>query len=197
MTASEPAPLQPEFCMSTYTCPTCGETMQRDMELLYRHTEKHIVDEIKKKNPQWVTENGYCEKCVNYYKNEMGKSGAPCAGELPEKNIGTKGALYRLLMGVVMFAAAIWLFYILQSGEHPRVLRFLIFFPFFISMLGFIQSKRQVCVFYGLKGVEETGKGCALIQNTAGRSKLKDTAFYIIKVSALAAAGLTAGLYFL
>ena len=34
--------------MTTYTCPTCNETMERDLMLFTRHTQDHIAAEITK-----------------------------------------------------------------------------------------------------------------------------------------------------
>ena len=54
--------------MNTYTCPICQESMDRDMMVLKAHTNVHIIDEIKKKHPEWIEENGACQKCVDYYE---------------------------------------------------------------------------------------------------------------------------------
>jgi len=35
--------------MQIYTCPTCGEQMDRDLLLFMKHTDRHIQDEIQKK----------------------------------------------------------------------------------------------------------------------------------------------------
>ena len=34
--------------MQTYTCPTCQETMERDISLFIKHTEEHILEEMEK-----------------------------------------------------------------------------------------------------------------------------------------------------
>ena len=36
--------------MQIYTCPTCGEEMDRDLLLFMQHTDRHIQEEIRKKN---------------------------------------------------------------------------------------------------------------------------------------------------
>lgn len=35
--------------MQIYTCPTCGQEMERDLLLFMKHTDQHIQDEMKKK----------------------------------------------------------------------------------------------------------------------------------------------------
>ena len=60
------------YGMSTeYICPICGTKIPRELDLVIPHTEGHIVDALKKKNPQWVEKNGLCRKCYTYYRNEI------------------------------------------------------------------------------------------------------------------------------
>lgn len=56
-----------------YTCGTCGEVIPRELMIIIPHTEKHIIDEISKKHPEWSGSDGICKKCYEYYKKEMGK----------------------------------------------------------------------------------------------------------------------------
>ncbi len=44
----------------TYTCPTCGETMERDLMVFLQHTDHHLIDAIKEDNPDWVEDDGTC-----------------------------------------------------------------------------------------------------------------------------------------
>jgi hypothetical protein len=59
----------------TYTCPVCGEKVKRDLMAFVDHTEAHIVEEIKKKHPEWVEKDGMCARCIEHYRDEM-KGGA-------------------------------------------------------------------------------------------------------------------------
>jgi len=54
-----------------YTCPVCEEKIERELPVFMDHTERHIVDEIKKKHPEWVGGDGICKKCLEYYKNSI------------------------------------------------------------------------------------------------------------------------------
>ncbi len=44
----------------TYTCPTFGETMERDLMAFLKHTDRHIIDAIKEDHPDWVEADGAC-----------------------------------------------------------------------------------------------------------------------------------------
>jgi hypothetical protein len=54
-----------------FICPTCGGSLPRDLARIIPHTEAHIVEAIRKKHPRWVGEDGTCEKCYTYYKEQM------------------------------------------------------------------------------------------------------------------------------
>ncbi len=54
-----------------FVCPTCGEEISHDLLVIIPHTEKHIIDEIKKKKPKWVENDGTCKKCYAYFKDQM------------------------------------------------------------------------------------------------------------------------------
>ena len=57
--------------LDEYVCPTCGEKMPRDVAIIISHTEKDIVEVIKKKHPKWVEKNGVCTKCYGYFKKQL------------------------------------------------------------------------------------------------------------------------------
>jgi hypothetical protein len=54
-----------------FICPTCGEKITRELLVVISHTEKHIIDTIKKSHPNWIESDGTCKKCHKYYKEEM------------------------------------------------------------------------------------------------------------------------------
>jgi hypothetical protein len=54
-----------------YHCSVCGKNIKEGTTVYIKHTEQHIVDIIKKKHPDWATENGLCQKCFDYYQREM------------------------------------------------------------------------------------------------------------------------------
>ena len=59
-----------------YKCSVCEEEISNDLVVYINHTEKHIVDEIKAKHPDWIEKDGLCQKCVDYFKRQLkGKSG--------------------------------------------------------------------------------------------------------------------------
>ncbi len=54
-----------------YKCSVCDQAIEGDLLVYINHTESHIMDEIKAKHPQWVENDGVCQKCVEYYKDQM------------------------------------------------------------------------------------------------------------------------------
>jgi len=38
-------------------------------EILISQIEASVLEMIKKNNPEWVEEDGSCEKCISHYKN--------------------------------------------------------------------------------------------------------------------------------
>lgn len=54
-----------------YTCGICGEHMPHDLLVYIDHTEKHIMQEIQGKHPEWVEKDGLCKKCLEYYRKEL------------------------------------------------------------------------------------------------------------------------------
>ena len=58
--------------MSTeFVCPICKAELPREALIDIAHTEKHIVEAIKKSHPKWAEASGVCKKCYEYYKSQM------------------------------------------------------------------------------------------------------------------------------
>ena len=155
--------------MQTYTCPTCGEKMERDLSLFMDHTEKHIVEEVQKKNPAWVTKEGFCHKCLEYFKNQIHHS-----EKIPEgTNLDAGGVRQRLVLGLLGYGSAIGAFLWLRASGAPR-LAWLILFPLlFLGTLGFFQANKKLCVVIAQKEAESM------------RRKAQSILIYSVIVSAL------------
>jgi hypothetical protein len=54
-----------------YKCSVCGKVINDDLKVYIDHTEKHVVDVIKKDHPEWVEKNGICHKCEGYYRQQI------------------------------------------------------------------------------------------------------------------------------
>ena len=66
----------------SFHCSVCNQDVSGDLVNVTDHTERHIVDLIKHDHPNWVEQNGVCQKCLDYYRSEINGSifkDAPCA----------------------------------------------------------------------------------------------------------------------
>jgi len=54
-----------------FSCPVCGKIIPRELLGIVSHGEEHIVDEIKKKHPEWAESDGVCRKCYQYYRGQV------------------------------------------------------------------------------------------------------------------------------
>lgn len=54
-----------------YACSVCDQKVERDLIKYIHHTELHIIDEIKKKHPDWNCSDGLCPKCLECFRKAM------------------------------------------------------------------------------------------------------------------------------
>ncbi len=123
--------------MAVYTCPTCGEKMERDLTLFMDHTDAHIVEEVKKLHPTWITDDGFCAKCLDYYKKAR-------LGEAT--NLDSAGVKRRYVLGIVGFGGAAATWFWLNGAQAPRETKWILFPLFFMGLLGLIQAQNKFCV---------------------------------------------------
>ena len=140
--------------MPLYTCPTCGAKMERDLLLFTKHTDQHIVEELKRLKPNWVTEDGFCGKCLDYYKKAMHDPDG-----VETINMGPGEIRKRMILGSAGLIAGALMLYGLKAAQAPQSWRFLVFLPFFAGALGFLQAKKKVCVVFARKGVRNMDRG--------------------------------------
>lgn len=72
---SEPSGLMTDYRhgrAAPYTCPTCGETVERDILTFLRHTDRHILEALKELHPEWVEANGESPKVLDFYRAQLG-----------------------------------------------------------------------------------------------------------------------------
>src|SRR3989338_8198805 len=99
--------------MAAYTCPTCGEKLQRDMLRFYKHTDQHIVEELKKMNPGWISNDGFCQKCLDFFKTEMSRGRIDAVSRAMNPalvNISIGGTRRRTVLGIVSGLFVVTLF---------------------------------------------------------------------------------------
>ena len=58
-----------------FSCPVCGKLIPRELLAIISHGEEHVIDEIKKKHPQWHKSDPLCKKCYDYYKTQIHPKG--------------------------------------------------------------------------------------------------------------------------
>jgi 5-methylcytosine-specific restriction endonuclease McrA len=54
-----------------YECSVCKGKVEGDVLVYMNHTESHIIEEIKNRHPEWADTDGLCQKCVDYYKDQI------------------------------------------------------------------------------------------------------------------------------
>lgn len=175
--------------MSVYVCPTCGEKMDRDLLLFIQHTDAHVVEELKKKNPQWITEEGYCPKCLEHYKASM-------RGEQVVANIAGGEVTKRQAVALVGLLLSFGSFFAMTMSAAPRGYRLALFLPIFLTMFGFFQAKKSHCVILGMRGVRNMGHGEEPLADAGLKERLRRESFHILLLSLALAAALTAAGYF-
>jgi hypothetical protein len=126
--------------------------MERDLSLFMEHTDKHIADEVMKRHPNWVTKEGFCPKCLEYFKKAMRDPEAVAAAEsLETTNISPKEVRQRFVVGAIGFGLAAIAFYWLRAAGAPSAARLILFPLFFIGFLGVLQARRKLCVIIAQK----------------------------------------------
>lgn len=176
--------------MANYQCPMCGRNMDRNLILFLDHTNQHVIDQIKKKYPEWVAEDGICKPCADYYTLQL-------KGELSELNIGPAERRKRFVMGVAMLALSGVLTLVFMMSHFSHLWRFILFLPIFFGMLGLIQDREKVCVLFAELGIQKIDTGGKRISDTMVASALKIRGRKILLKSVLYAVLITAVLFLL
>ncbi len=186
--------------MAVYTCPTCGERMERELLLFTKHTDHHIIEAIKKKKPEWVTDEGVCPKCLDYFKRSMegdhGTAG-PKAASIRLINIGAREGRKRLMTGTAIMALALYLVIWLRAHYYGKGSSVLLLPLFFGVALSFLQAQKNLCVILSYKGTKNMDCGEEKITDPKIAEALKQESIKIIILSFTAAVVLTGICYFL
>ena len=180
--------------MAIYTCPTCGIKMERDLLLFTQHTDQHVVDELKKRHPDWITEDGYCPRCLDHFKRSM--TGG--VDETSRKyasiqliNIGTREGKKRFVTGIAVLVIAVLVFLWLRSGDYEKNLSLALFPLFFGAILCFLQAKKNLCVVLAFKDARNMDAGEQKITDAEMARSLRRESAKIIFLSFFIAAAAT------
>jgi len=126
--------------------------MERNLILFLNHADQHVIDQVKKEHPEWVTKDGICKPCAEYYRRQL-------SGESREENIGPRGRKRRFGMGLVSLGMGLILAFLFRTAQVDRIWFALLFFPFFGGMLGLIQAREKTCAFLAERGLRNMDEG--------------------------------------
>jgi hypothetical protein len=169
--------------------------MERDLLVFVKHTDSHILEELKKQHPEWITQEGFCLKCLEYFKKAMGKgAGADPKGTPGEPNIGPQGIRRRVFLGGLALAAGVLVWAVFYFAHAGRGWRLLVFVPFFCSAFGFLQAREKLCVVLAAKGTRDMDLGEQKISNAVAIESFRKRSVKVLMLSfALALAASVAG----
>lgn len=171
--------------MASYRCPLCGKTMNRDLAVFMDHTNQHVIDKIKVAHPEWVTADGGCKPCVEYYQSQL-------SGDFSDRNIGPGERRKRVFLGWIMLMAGLFGAVIMIQLHVPPLGRLSLFFPFFLSAFGFIQACEKTCAWLALSGQKNMDSGVSKIKDHEVSGILRRRGLIIFLKSVVAAVVLTA-----
>jgi len=126
--------------------------MDRNLILFLDHTNQHVIDQIKKKYPEWVAEDGICKPCADYYTLQL-------QGELSELNIGPAERKKRFVLGITMLTLSGIFALVFAMSHFAHSWRLILFLPIFLGMLGLIQDREKVCVLFAELGIQNIDIG--------------------------------------
>ena len=174
--------------MNPYQCPLCGRRLARDLVVYLNHTEEHVMEQIKKEHPEWVAENGVCQPCAEYYRRQL-------SGQAGTANLGPRGRQKRLILGGVMAGVSLGLAFFMRSAGLPQAWRLPLFFPLFMTFLGFIQAREKTCAILAEWGLRDMDDGEGKVTDTQVACRLRTRGRLILAKSALFSALVTALFY--
>ena len=170
--------------LTDYKCPLCSRKMNRNLAVYLDHTQKHVIEQIKKEHPEWVAQDGACKPCAEYYENQIsGKSGL--------QNIGPRGRRVRFVLGFSALALGFGWLVVAKTAGVGRLNPLVLFPLFFAGLFGLIQARERTCAILAEKGVRDMDFGEGKISNTEVVCLLKRRGRKILFQSALGALVLT------
>ena len=170
--------------MNPYQCPLCGRKMARDLLLYLDHTQQHVIEQIKKEHPEWVTEDGVCQPCAEYYRKQI-------TGKAGDTNLGPRGSRKRFILGAGMALATLALAFYFRSAGAPQGWRLFLFAPLFGTFIGLIQAREKTCAVLAEMGLRDMDRGEGKIADTEVAGRLRVRGRLILAKSALFAGLLT------
>lgn len=59
------------------TCPLCEQPVEELKYPLHESVDRVVVDWIKRQHPDWVEEDGTCQRCLDFYREVKSSRGDP------------------------------------------------------------------------------------------------------------------------
>jgi serine protease AprX len=56
---------------ATITCPLCNDQVAKLLFQYHLDSERHVIEQIRQRNPQWSEQDGFCSRCLDYYHTEL------------------------------------------------------------------------------------------------------------------------------
>ena len=165
--------------------------MERDLLIFVDHTDQHIVEELKKNQPAWITKDGYCPKCLEYYKRVSRDPKEAGSKEWETVNIGPRQVQKRAVLAAFGAGLGLLLLLSLKIADLPKGWRLFVFFPFFAGALGFFQAKKKLCVMYAQKNLRNMDSGEEAVADPSQGAAIRRDANRLWVFSALSAAALS------
>lgn len=164
--------------------------MERDLLVFMGHTDAHIFQELKKGHPEWITQEGFCPKCLDHFRAAM-------RGETVVANIAGREIRRREILAALSLLVGAALFFELVHRGAPRAYRLFLFLPFYAAALCFFQVKKSHCVVLGMKGARNMDHGEEAVANPSEKASLLREARKILILSFFFAVLATALCYWL
>lgn len=110
-------------------------------------------------------------------------------------NLGSAQKKLRLVLGTFSFILAAGISLLFVFFDAAGSVRLAVFFPYFLSMLLFLQAKERTCVVFAYQNVKDMGTGQEPVTDAASSGFLKRKAKKIVIQSAFIAILLTAATF--
>ena len=65
---------EPKDHAGKYVCQICAREIDESVALTHVKAEEYLLGLIKRDHPEWKTEQGTCQECIDYYRKLVNKA---------------------------------------------------------------------------------------------------------------------------